>query len=96
MDNFEYVEKDKRRGERRHRDIKVRERRLKELKGVDRNYYEDIVKKSRQGHYRDHSPLDCGHAGCMLCHSNKLNQDRPVKELLTEEEEDWSEDERDY
>ena len=88
MENMEFIEKDKRRAKRRHQTIRVKEKRLKEIKGVDRDYYEEIVRKNRQGHFRKNGSFDCGHANCMLCHSDKLVKNRPhIEEELEEENE---------
>ena len=70
-------------------------KRLNDVKETCKDYYEDIIKRHRQGHYRKSSSYDCGKSRCWLCHFNKLIGKRPIKEQYAGDEVNYEDGQRD-
>ena len=80
------MEKNMKRAERRHQMFSTMWKRLKQIKDTDKEYYDEIIKKHRKGHFRKSSVYDCGNASCWLCHFDKLIGKRPLKEQRHKED----------
>ena len=77
------------RAERRYQTLTKMRKRLKDVKETCKDYYQDIIKRHREGHFRKSSSFDCGNSRCWLCHFDKLIGKRPVKEITRENEEEY-------
>ena len=85
------MEKTKKRALRRHKTFTKMKKRLRDVKKTCKEYYEDIIKRHREGHFRKSSTYDCGNTRCWMCHFDKLIGKRPPKERYVEEDSgnDW-------
>ena len=79
------MDKNMKRAKRRHQTFRVMQKRLNQIKETCRDYYDEIIKKHREGHFRKSSAYDCGNPRCWLCHFDKLMGRRPIKEQPIEE-----------
>ena len=66
------MDKNMKRAKRRHEKFRVMNKRLKKIKQTCREYYDEIIEKHREGHFRKSSTYDCGNPRCWLCHFDKL------------------------
>ena len=85
------MEKNTKRRERRYQTFTKMKKRLKYVKENCKEYYEDIIRRHREGHFRKSSAFDCGNPSCWLCHFDKLIGKRPIKERDTRNEGDYEE-----
>ena len=83
------MDKPKKRAERRYQTLVKMRKRLKDVKETCKEYYEDIIRRHREGHFRKSSIFDCGNSRCMLCHFDKLIGKRPIKERTMGEVEEY-------
>ena len=83
------MEKTNKRAERRYKTFTKMRKRLNDVKETCKEYYEDIIKRHREGHFRKSSAYDCGNARCWLCHFDKLIGKRPIKERDLRDEGDY-------
>jgi len=81
--------KNKKRAQRRHETFTKMKKRLNDVKENCKEYYEDIIRRHRKGHFRKSSSFDCGNSSCWLCHFDKLIGKRPLKEQPQKEEVDY-------
>ena len=80
------MDKPKKRAKRRYQTFTKMKKRLEDVKETCKEYYEDIIKRHREGHFRKSSSYDCGTPRCWMCHFDKLIGKRPIKEQQTEDE----------
>lgn len=80
------MDKPKKRAERRYQTFTKMKKRLKDVKETCQEYYQDIIERHREGHFRKSSTYDCGTSRCWLCHFNKLIGKRPWKESAIKNE----------
>lgn len=80
------MSKNMKRALRRHHMFRVMNSRLREIQKTCEEYYDEIIRNHRQGHFRKSSVYDCGTPSCWLCHFNKLIGKRPIKERYVEED----------
>jgi hypothetical protein len=85
------LEKTKKRAKRRYQTFTKMRKRLKDVKETCKEYYKDIIKRHREGHFRKSSTYDCGSSRCFMCHFDKLIGKRPLKERQREEEAEYEE-----
>jgi hypothetical protein len=76
------VEKQKKRALRRQRTKQKMLKRLREIRIIDRDYYNSIIKRHSGGKLRCAGAFDCGNPRCHTCHLEKLLGRRPIKERL--------------
>jgi len=81
--------KNKKRAQRRHETFTKMKKRLNDVKENSKEYYKDIIRRHREGHFRKSSSFDCGNPSCWLCHFDKLIGRRPIKEQQHENEAEY-------
>ena len=85
------MEKSKKRAERRYQTLTIMRKRLNDIKETCKDYYEDIIRRHREGHFRKSSSFDCGTSRCWMCHFDKLIGKRPLKERMLQKEDNYEE-----
>ena len=85
------MEKNTKRRERRYQTFTKMKKRLKDVKETCKEYYEDIIKRHREGHFRKSSAYDRRSSYCWMCRIDNLIDKRPLKERQREEEEQYEE-----